>query len=242
MAQGPLGGVYSTLDVEAVDAQRDPLRRPITAAGLAFRYDLGEWFALAPNGLWRTALFNASGNRQDSVPDRVAKDTSDAAADGIVVPLISCIRCHREAGLRPFVDDETKLLGGRIGLFSPDPNIIQRAVEFYDEARLNRQMKFDRETYTDAVAQATGGLTPEDLAQALAARVRNYAYLPVNLAQAAAEVGVTRADFQSALAATRDPVILLLLEGHPVLRGQWEASFAEAALAAQASIHSTRPR
>ena len=239
-AQGPLGGVYSTLDVESVDAQRDPLRRPITSAGLAFHYDLGEWFALAPNGLWRTALFNAVGRRQDSVPDRVAKDTSDPTANGIIVPLISCIRCHREAGLRPFVDDENKLLRGQISLYSPDPTIIERAFEFYDEARLDRQMRFDRETYADAVARVTDGLKPEELADTLAKLVRSHAYLPVTLNQAATEVGVNQFDFQSALAATHDPVILLLLEGQPVLRGQWESSFAEAALAAQAFQPSTR--
>jgi hypothetical protein len=232
-AQGPLGGIYSTLDVETVDAQRDPLRRPITAAGLAFHYDLGEWFAVAPNGLWRTALFNSAGHRQDSVPDRVAKDTSDPAGDGIVVPLISCIRCHREAGLRPFVDDETKLLTGRVDLLSPDPNIIGRAVEFYDEPRLNRQMQFDRQTYADAVARATGGLKPEELAESLATLVRRHAYLPVTLNQAATEVGLDRNQFQDVLALTHDPVILLLLENQPVLRGQWESSFAEAAFAAQ---------
>jgi hypothetical protein len=178
--------------------------------------------------------FNAVGRRQNSVPDRVAKDTSDPAGDGIVVPLISCIRCHREAGLRPFVDDETKLLSGRVDLYSPDPNIIQRAIEFYDEPRLDRQIRFDRETYTDAVARATDGLKPEELAQSLATLVRNHVYLPVSLKQACAEVGLARSEFQTALAATRDPVILLLLEDHPILRAQWESSFAEAALAAQA--------
>ncbi len=81
-AQGPLGGVYSTLDVAQVDAERDPLRRPISAAGFAFRYDVSEWFAVAPNGLWRTALFDAAGKRQNSVPDKVAKDTSDPLGDG----------------------------------------------------------------------------------------------------------------------------------------------------------------
>ncbi|HTQ40332.1 MAG TPA: hypothetical protein VMJ32_15005 [Pirellulales bacterium] len=233
-AQGPLGGVYSTLDVERVDAERDPLRRPITAAGLAFRYDLGEWFALAPNGLWRTALFNSAGRRQDSVPDRVAKDTSDPAGDGIVIPIISCIRCHREAGLRPFTDDETKLLSGRVDLFSPDPTIVQRAVEFYDEPRLQRQMEFDRQTYADAVVRATAGMKPEELAQSLAALFREHAYLPVTPQQAALEVGLNLTQFRQALAATRDPVILLLLENRSVLRGQWESSFAEAALAAEA--------
>jgi hypothetical protein len=231
-SQGPLGGVYSTLDVERVEAQRDPLRRPISATGLEFQYDVSEWFAVAPNGLWRTALFNAAGRRQDAVPDRVAKDTSDPLGDGIVVPLVSCIRCHREAGLRPFADDQTRLLAGRVDLYSYDPDIVQRAVEFYDEPRLQRQMQFDRQTYTDAVSRATSGMKPEEVADALAEVVRNHAYLPVTIEQAAREVGLEPAEFRIALTATRDPVILLLLEGRPVLRGQWESSFVEAALAA----------
>jgi hypothetical protein len=148
-SQGPLGGVYSTLDVQQIDATRDPLRRPISttfpiphstvpipnstrissATGshqtpgtrppdttFSFRYDVSEWFALAPNGLWRTALYDAAGRRQNSVPDRVAKDTSDPHADGIIIPLISCIRCHRESGLRPFSDDQQLLLGASLPL------------------------------------------------------------------------------------------------------------------------------
>jgi hypothetical protein len=238
-SQGPLGGVYSTLDVERVDAPRDPLRRPISAAGLEFQYDVSEWFAVAPNGLWRTALFNAAGRRQDAVPDRVAKDTSDPLGDGIVVPLVSCVRCHREAGLRPFADDQTRLLAGGVDLYSYDPDIVERAVEFYDEPRLQRQMQFDRQTYADAVSRATSGMKPEEVADALAEVVRNHAYLPVTIEQAAREVGFEPAEFRIALAATRDPVILLLLEDRPVLRGQWESSFAEAALAAAANA---RPR
>jgi hypothetical protein len=240
-SQGPLGGVYSTLDVERVEAQRDPLRRPISAAGLEFQFDVSEWFAVAPNGLWRTALFNAAGRRQDAVPDRVAKDSSDPLGDGIVLPLVSCIRCHREAGLRPFADDQTRLLAGRVDLYSYDPDIVQRAVEFYDEPRLQRQMQFDRQTYADAVSRATSGMKPEEVADALAEVVRNHAYLPVTIEQAAREVGLEPAEFRIALAATRDPVILLLLEGRPVLRGQWESSFAEAALAAASFSAVTHP-
>ncbi|HEY2883210.1 MAG TPA: hypothetical protein VGJ15_12270 [Pirellulales bacterium] len=288
--QGPLGGVYSTLDVERVDAARDPLRRPVDVilplsrgegrgegeersrksefgrrkeepqttspvhpfspspvpsqhphpnplpqgeGTLKFQFDVSEWFAVSPNGLWRTALFNAAGRRQDTVPDRVAKDTSDPSGDGIVVPLVSCIRCHREAGLRPFADDQTRLLTGTISLYSYDPTIVERAIEFYDQPRLQRQMAFDRQTYTAAVAQTTDGLTPEQLADALAAVVRNFAYLPVSPEQAAREVGLEPAAFRQALHATRDPIVLLLLEGRSVLRGQWDSSFAEAALAAQ---------
>ena len=240
-SQGPLGGVYSTLDVERVDAPHDPLRRPISVAGLEFQYDVSEWFAVAPNGLWRTALFNAAGRRQNAVPDRVAKDTSDPLGDGIVVPLVSCIRCHREAGLRPFADDQTRLLAGGVDLYSYDPDIVQRAVEFYDEPRLQRQMQFDRQTYADAVRRATSGMKPEEVADALAEVVRNHSYLPVTIEQAAREVGLTLTEFRIALAATRDPVILLLLEGRPVLRGQWESSFAEAALAAASFSAASHP-
>jgi hypothetical protein len=239
-SQGPLGGVYSTLDVERVEAERDPIRRPLSAGGLVFKYDVSEWFALAPNGLWRTALYSSAGKRQDSVPDRVAKDFSDPHADGVIVPLLSCIRCHREGGLRPFRDDQSRLLTGRVDLYSPDPRIVQRAAEFYDEPRLQRQMTFDRQTYTDATARATGNLTPEQLADALAASIRRFAYQPVTPDQAATEVGLDLESFRELLAPTRDPIILLLLEGNSVLRGQWESSFAEAALAAHVSPPSRR--
>jgi hypothetical protein len=270
-SQGPLGGVYATLDVETVDAARDPIRRPISVEergssnedrvganiassktrsplldphpssrssipaprpSFSFKFDVSEWFAVAPNGLWRTALFDAAGRRQNTVPDRVAKDTSDPLGDGIVVPLVSCIRCHREAGLRPFADDQTKLLAGRVDLLSNDPNIVQRAAEFYDEPRLQRQMQFDRETYTAAVDRATG-LAPAQLADALASVVRHFAYQPIAIDQAAREIGIDSETFRSVLAATHDPVILILLENRAVLRGQWESSFAEAATAAR---------
>ncbi len=279
-AQGPLGGVYSTLDVETVDAARDPLRRPISVtvkaeggggkaekgneietastsasrsafrlpnSTFAFKFDVSEWFAMAPNGLWRTALFDAAGKRQNSVPDKVAKDTSDPLGDGVVVPLVSCIRCHRESGLRPFRDDQTTLLAGHVDLYSYDPSIVQRAAEFYDEPRLQRQMKFDRETYAAAVERATTvqaqgplrqwcppslGFSPDQLVDALAAVVRRFAYLPLTPDEAASEVGLSPSEFKRLLAPTHDPVILVLIEGRNVLRGQWDSSFAEAALAA----------
>jgi hypothetical protein len=230
--------------VQQVDAERDPLRRPVSVTptrraseggakfDIAFRFDASEWFAVAPNGLWRTALFDAAGKRQDAVPDRVAKDTSDSHGDGIVVPMLSCIRCHRESGLRPFSDDQTRLLAGRVDLFSDDPRIVQRAAEFYDEPRLQRQMKFDRETYAASVDRVSAGTKPDDIADRLAATVRNYAYLPVTLEIAAREVGLSHEIFRSAMFTTQDPIILTLLEGRPVLRGQWDSSFAEAAIRA----------
>jgi hypothetical protein len=238
--QGPLGGVYSTLDVERVDAERDPFRRPLSADGLEFRYDASEWFALRANGLWLTALFNRAGVRQDSVPDVVAKDTSDPAADGIVVPMLSCIRCHREDGLRPFRDDQSSLLADGIELRAFRARDAQRVAEFYDDPRLQRQMQFDRETYSQAVARATLDMRPEDLADALARTVREFAYTPVSPEQAAREVGATTTDFRAALRTSRDPVLLMLRQNRPILRAQWESSFAEAAVLAAVAPYPSR--
>ncbi|HEX3997143.1 MAG TPA: hypothetical protein VHX65_01165 [Pirellulales bacterium] len=232
--QGPLGGVYQTLDVQQVDANRDPIRRPLSVDGANLKFDAGEWFAVAPNGLWRTALYDAAGNRQDSVPDKIAKDTSDPLADGVVVPMISCIRCHTESGLRPFRDDQTRLLAtGRVDLRSSDPTLVQRIAEFYDEPRLQRQMDFDRQTYDLAVARATDGMKADELAAALAATVREFAYLPVTPTQAARELGIDADALGDALGQSHDPILLLLVEGRQVLRGQWESSFAEAATLAE---------
>ncbi len=227
--QGPLGGVYQTLDVQQVDAERDPFRRPLSTGGVNLKFDAGEWFALAPNGLWRVALYDAAGRQQQTVPDKIAKDTSDPSGDGIVAPLISCIRCHTESGLRPFRDDQTRLFStGRVDFRSYDPAIVQRATEFYDEPRLARQMEFDRQTYAQAVLRATG-LKPEPLAVALARVVREFAYLPMGSDQAARELGLTSERLTDALAESHDPILLTLVEGRPVLRGQWESSYAEAA-------------
>ncbi len=238
--QGPLGGVYSTLDVERVAAERDPIRRPLSVDGLAFEYDASEWFAMRANGLWLTALYNRAGQRQDSVPDRVAKDTSDPAADGIIVPMLSCIRCHREGGLRPFRDDQHSLRADGIEFRTLRAKDAERAAEFYDEPRLRRQIEFDRETYSRAVARATAGMRPSDLADALARTAREFLYTPVTPEQAARELGpepdqhgttdILVRRFRAALTNSRDPILLMLRQGRPVLRGQWESSFAEAAV------------
>ena len=37
-------------------------------------------------------------------------------------------------------------------------------------------------------------------------------------------------DFRRALAQSRDPILLMLRQSRPVLRSQWESSFAEAAV------------
>ena len=233
--QGPLGGYYSTLDVEKVDAERDPIRRPLNADGAKFRFDVTEGFAIAPNGLFRTVLFNVAGKRQDTVPDKVAKNPH---GDGIIYNHRSCIICHKEAGLRPFVDDQTRLTA-KAPVESYNPEYTHRLLEFYDEPRLQRQMEFDRATYTAACKQATGGMTPEQLSLGLFVVERHYD-APVTCEQAAREVGQTADDFKRANVNSDDPHILVLLHDGETLRGSWESSFASAAVTAEAYKKSAR--
>ncbi len=234
--QGPLGGLYVTLDVEQVTADRSFIRRPITDGGFTANFDASEVMFIRLNGMIGGSLYDKNGKRQDAVPDKIAKDTSDPHGDGRVVPLISCIRCHVEDGLRPFQDDQTKLVGnGRIGLYSYDPKLVQRAAEFYQEPRLQRQMKFDRETYAAACSQATLGLTPSQASEALGRVVRKFGYLSVTPAQAARELAIDPELLGPLMQASRDPILLTLAEGRSVLRNQWNSSYAEAALTTEAN-------
>ena len=228
---GPLGGYWFTLDVEETTAAKSFLRRPVSAGGFFPEYDASEIFAVAPNGTFRIAVFNRQGQRQDTVKDKIAKDTSDPHGDGIITVGVSCLRCHAE-GLRPFTDDQSRLLTGRIGLQSYDAGIIQRALEFYNAPRMLRQMRFDVETYADAVEQASG-YTIKQAAEALAHVVREHDYLPVKREQAAREIGVEPEQFATLVERSGDPLLLLLAAGRPILRNQWTSSFAAVAIAAE---------
>jgi hypothetical protein len=231
-AQGPLGGVYTTLDSAAVTADRSGIRRPLNAFGTNLKFDAGEYIAVGGNGLLRFALYDAKGKRQNSVPDAIAKDKSDPHGPGIVYPMASCVRCHVESGLRPFKDDQQAYLEGLRGY---DAATILRIHEFYDEPRLQRQMNFDRETYKAACLKACG-LEPKAVAEALATEIREYLYLPLGIEQAAVECGVSVDEFKFAMNHTNDPMLIALCNGRKVLRGQWSSSQAEAQLSCAAHI------
>ena len=222
--QGPLGGVWQTYDVNASTAERDPFRNPFS-----FIYDAGEYIAAKKNGLHLFALYDDRGRRQDSVPDVIAKDTSDRRGAGIIVPMISCVRCHVEDGLRPFSNDQRRLLAGHVDLLTAKAKDAERLAAFY-HTNIGRRLLRDREDYAEAVANCAGGRTAAEVAESLARFISAYADSPVNAKQAARELGVLPSALSECLRASHDPVLLALVEGLEVQRQQWEASFAEAAL------------
>ncbi|MCH8923980.1 MAG: hypothetical protein IIA67_12630 [Planctomycetes bacterium] len=228
--QGPLGAIWTTLDVERSTPERDPFRNP-----LDFKYDAGEHIAVKPNGLHLFALYDAKGDRAGTVPDRIAKDTSDPHGDGIIAAMISCVRCHREDGLRPVVNDQRRLLSANVDLLAEDDEVAERLATFYDTS-LGKELRRDREDYAENVARATGGMRVEQASEALGQLFRSYVYQRVTPRQAACELGIPAGRLPPLLAVSHDPILLALCEGISVQREQWEASFAEAATLAAAIV------
>jgi hypothetical protein len=219
--QGPLGGAWQTYDVDRSTPERDPLRNPFD-----FVYDAGEHIAAKSNGLHLFALYDAQGKRQDTVPDVIAKDDSDPHGDGIVVPMISCVRCHVEDGLRPFENVQRRIpLRG-----ATSPAVAERLAQFYGGAKLGRQLTRDQEDYAAAVRQAAER-EPREVAASLGRIFKAYAYDLVTPEIAARELCLT-GSLRSVLQNSDDPILLLLCEGVAVQRQQWESSFAQAAVLA----------
>jgi hypothetical protein len=230
---GPLGSVFQTKDVDAETPDRDPFRNPINVKDQKFNFQASEFFAMGANKLWRVALYDAAGKRQDTVPDKVAKDF---AGDGIISPMVTCFRCHERnggrGGLQPFYDDQTDLIA-HVGLNSYLPEVAQRIGETYDPARLNIAVLRSREDYTAAVALACDGLTPAEVTEALVAMYSGYLDEPVSRERAAEELALDVSVLPEALAPSRDVITLAVRAGKRVNRAAWTSAFGDAALLAE---------
>lgn len=234
---GPAGHVWETRDVIVVDGARDALRQPLTKTlnpttqqpAILFKFDAGEWIATRPNGMHVFALFNAEGARQDAVPlagkgKSIARDFSETHSgfDGVIQPMLSCVRCHTESGLRPLNDVQATLPG--IATL-PD---AQELLSFYNPPQVQLRIKQAREQYDVAVAQACE-LNAQQVAENLAALVRAYDYDLVTPERAALELGVPLIVLRELLVASSDPYLILLSQGVSIHRDAWRVSYGAAA-------------
>lgn len=230
---GPYGALFVTKDVFETRDKRDAIRQPLNAAFnpttgenvKLFDFDAGEFIAAKANGLHLFALYDKNHQRQDAVPlggpgKSIARDTSEdhPGFDGVVVPGLSCVRCHTENGLRP-IDDVQSTLPGIASL--PDAQAI---LSFYNPPQLQLRLKQAREQYALAVSQACD-LSSEQVAEGLGKLVRTHLYELVTDERAAQECGCDVTTLQMSAAATADPYAQLLAQGKAVHREAWEASF-----------------
>ncbi len=231
----PGGAIWATGDTSDERVATDVLRNPT----LEVAHDATEQIATRANGLFEYALFDGKGNRTDAVPPEIAVDHSLHPPEPLA-PLLSCVRCHgvEGEGLRSFTDVQSKLLAGGAQLSTADPNQAQQLAAFYlRQNQLQRDWRRDNEDDAEAVRNATAGLSPKGLAQAIHRVYAAYTSRGVTPEVVAAELGLRTSEDSAArlrdvFSKTTDPVLLLLGQGVTVQRRQWEASFAEGALLA----------
>lgn len=229
---GPQGPLWITKDVASEDGYgKDPIRAPVNYEQQQFKHDAEEWFYARANGFWGVVVFDTDGKRQDTVPDAVAKDSH--ALDGVVRPMISCVRCHEReggGGLQAFRDDQYPLLSGQQAILeSYLPVVAQRIGELYQPARLNLAIERGREDNMRAVEAACGCESKEAVA-ALTDVWTAYVEKPVTLETAAGELGVDVETLVARTVGSNDPIILALRGGTAVNRRPYEASFQELAV------------
>ena len=232
--QGPFGALWVTKDNAVMFDKRDAIRQPLNiaynpetdAVVKLFEFDAGEFIAAKANGLHLFALYDAAHQRQDAVPlggpgKSIARDTSEdhPGFDGVVIPGLSCVRCHTENGIRP-IDDVQATLPGLAAL--PDAQAI---LSFYNPPQLQLRVKQAREQYALAVSQACD-LTSEQVAEGLGKLVRTQLYELVTPERAAQECGADLGAFIETAKNVGDPYATLLVQGHAVHREAWNVSFA----------------
>lgn len=225
--RGALGSAYKTEDFASNTAEKDPFRDPLGGTP-----DASEHFLFGPTeGLPRMLIFDGANRLQRTVPDVIAKDHTDAHGNGgILAPWLSCVSCHRQRLLEPFVNDERELLSGGVDLLFGERGAAEKAAAFY-ERDLERQLARDREDWGEATTKASGGLDFVEAAAVSGWLYRRYAAELVGPERAREELGVEATlSWPELVAGSSDPVWLALGAGRSVQRKQFEASFAEAAL------------
>lgn len=181
--------------------------------------DASEQYGVLPNRLFAYWLQNGQGERQDSAPDFIARDSKTTSNDGRVHIFLSCCRCHVE-GLRPIDDYARRLFQHPVQLRSPDYQKFKRLRQLY-LSDLPGQLAEDNARYAAALL-ACNGLTPAANARAFAAFWEQYADVPVSLGQAARELGCDERRLQAAVRAYAtaqpflDPVVASFAQVPPL--------------------------
>lgn len=182
------GIFWRTFDNFLAINERNPLR---VLDDKNFKFDASEQFAPGPNGMMVWALFAANGTRQDSVPDKIAKDGFSTSNDGRIHVGLSCVRCHL-AGLSSGINDIDPWART---LYVPPVRL--KALLLTDYVELRRQylrslaapIEDSRRIYARAIDQATG-LKPAEYAAAYALAWHEYEDLPVPLQRIEREIGL----------------------------------------------------
>jgi hypothetical protein len=232
--QALTGGVWITLDVKDETGKGNAIRNLKVGD---YVHDAEEIYYVLPNGLPGMWAGDAQGVLQASAPDFIGPDDSPLRTgnDGRIHQNRSCWNCHAGEVLKP-IDDwarRTYAEGTGVKLTSPDYNVEKELKRQYLRD-IDRFLKRDREDYQDAI-KACNGLTAGENAKLFAHWWDRYVQSPLNLADAAREIGCTAAHLRAALLASQkatgylDPLLAGLLAGGKLKRTQWDEVYQQTA-------------
>lgn len=224
------GAWWETRDVKAESFGREE-KNAVRLLLNDYKHDAEEIVFTLPNRLPGYFLSDAAGKLIRSAPPDVASDKTSRNNDARVHVALSCVRCHVSAGLKPLDDYARRVYraGGPLALGASDDAKYRRLKAVY-LGPLERAFAADVAEFTAATADACG-LTPAGLSKAMADRFSAYLDEPVTAERAAAECGVTPAEFAARLkgwaARNRlvDPVLAGLLAGEGVRREMFEEAY-----------------
>jgi len=199
------------------DLLKDPLRR---------KRDAGEVFAELPNGLQAFALVDGADKIIDVADGNIVSDQVTPWKNKLVWNgLYSCTNCHRN-GAQDIVDEVRPLTSPPRGLISKKQKEFQDFVDLYSK-NIEAELLTTRTRYAAAVISASRGLKPEENTTAYGQAFVEYQQKPLDLAQAAREVGCTPDQLKAIMGRILepDPAVTTLLAGRPLRRDLWEVAY-----------------
>lgn len=199
------------------DLLKDPLRR---------KRDAGEVFAELPNGLQAFALVDGADKIIDVADGNIVSDQVTPWKNKLVWNgLYSCTNCHRD-GAQDIVDEVRPLTSPPRGLLTKNQKGFQDFVDLYSK-NIEAELLTTRTRYAAAVIAASRGLKPEENTTAYGQAFVEFQQKPLDLAQAAREVGCTPDQLKAIMGRILepDPAVTTLLAGRPLRRDLWEVAF-----------------
>jgi hypothetical protein len=223
----PSGYFWTSYDFASSRGNKNLFAFPLGPAPNGFQHDGGETVFSLPNGFLGFYLSSATGARLDKGPTTIVRDPS--RKDSAVTNGVSCMGCH-DQGLRRARDEVRDIVLGSRTL----PRDMRDKVEALhpQHARMDALIEGDMKRFADAMVRA--GLDPAlklngvEPVNALAKRYDD----DVDLALAAAELGVDKSKVRSSSAGRNSYTVVRRLEqGGTVPREQFELFYREMAAA-----------
>lgn len=212
------GAYWRSFDFQSNAGDQNIFKHPLN-----FDPSGGEIIFSLPNGLQGYMLVDGKGNRINDAPIGIVSNKENAT-DPVVHNGLTCMSCHT-LGMRRFTDSVRPLL-----LNSQRSNSdfdISRALSLYLEpAKMNAFLDADTKRFVEAVAETGATVTT---AEPIVALQKSYD-ASIDLAHAAAEVGLTELELQAKLQTSprlTRALTVLKSAGGKLKRDSWEESYGD---------------